>query len=57
MTISNLPPVNPPEDCNDDNEHHCPNMQPKAVDRSFEHEHYECLICGRKYKLDYEEMK
>jgi hypothetical protein len=49
------PPKNPPHDCTDANEHKCPNM--KEYGNSFEYEHYKCEVCGRRYKLDYEEMK
>ena len=37
--------------------YNCPNMKEKEGDLSMEYEHYECKVCGRSYKLDYEEMK
>lgn len=35
----------------------CPNMKPVEGDLSMEYEQYECDVCGRREKLDYEEMK
>lgn len=35
----------------------CKNMQPKENDTSMEYEYYNCLVCGRYYKLDYDEMR
>lgn len=35
----------------------CPNMKGVEGDVSMEYEHYECKVCGRTMKLDYEEMK
>ena len=35
----------------------CPNMKPVKGDTSMEYEHYECKVCGRSDKLDYEEMR
>lgn len=35
----------------------CPNMKERENDTSMEYEHYECKVCGRTYKLDYEEMR
>lgn len=49
------PPTNPPHDCTDDNEHLCPNMQEYGL--SMDVERYKCDVCGRRYALDYDEMK
>jgi len=35
----------------------CKNMRPVEGDLDMEYEHYECKVCGRTMKLDYEEMK
>lgn len=35
----------------------CKNMKPVPGDLSMDYEHYECKVCGRRMKLDYEEMK
>ena len=35
----------------------CPNMKPVEGDTSMEYEHYACSLCGKKIKLDYEEMR
>lgn len=35
----------------------CPNLKEVEGDLSMTHEHYECKVCGRRMKLDYEEMK
>jgi len=35
----------------------CKNMEPIEGDTSMEYEYYECKICSRRMKLDYEEMK
>ncbi len=37
--------------------HDCPNMKEREGDTSMEYEHYECKVCGRRDKLDYEEMR
>ena len=37
--------------------HDCPNMKEKKGDLSMEYEHYECKVCGKYDKLDYEEMR
>ena len=48
-------PENPPKDCTDQNEHRCPNMKLRD-DTDMEAETYECNVCGRRYKLYYEDM-
>lgn len=35
----------------------CPNMRGVDGDLSMDYEYYECKVCGRTMKLDYEEMK
>jgi hypothetical protein len=35
----------------------CPNMKGREGDLSMEFEHYECKVCGKRDKLDYEEMR
>jgi hypothetical protein len=35
----------------------CPNMKSKAGDRHMSFEHYECAVCGKRDKLDYDEMR
>lgn len=35
----------------------CPNMKPREGDTSMEYEHYECKVCGKRTKLDYDEMR
>lgn len=35
----------------------CPNFLPEEGDTSMEYEHYECKVCGKRDKLDYEEMR
>ena len=35
----------------------CPNMKPVEGDMDMEYERYECKVCGRRFKLDYEEMR
>lgn len=35
----------------------CPNMQEKEGDLDMEYERYECKVCGKTMKLDYEEMR
>lgn len=35
----------------------CKNMKEVPGDTSMDYEHYECKVCGRRMKLDYEEMK
>jgi len=34
----------------------CPNVKPDPDDTSMESERYECTVCGRSYKLYYEDM-
>jgi hypothetical protein len=47
-----------PRDCPQGvREWNCPNMRSKPGDLDMEYEHYECLVCGRSYKLYYEEMR
>jgi hypothetical protein len=55
MKMTREPPKNPPHDCTNQNEHLCPNMKEYGLD--MEYERYECKVCGRRYKLDYEDMK
>lgn len=50
-------PKNPPTDCTDYNQARCPNMKGRENDYSMDYEHYECKVCGRFYKLDYDEMR
>lgn len=35
----------------------CPHMRSKKGDTDMSYEHYECLVCGRTAKLDYDEMR
>lgn len=35
----------------------CLNMKPIEDDSDMQYEHYECKVCGRTMKLDYEEIK
>lgn len=35
----------------------CKNMKSVDGDTDMEYEHYECKVCGRRMKLDYEEMR
>lgn len=35
----------------------CKNMLPVEGDTDMEYEHYECKVCGARFKLDYEEMR
>jgi hypothetical protein len=35
----------------------CPNMKEVEGDLDMYYEHYECKVCGRTHKLDYEDMK
>lgn len=35
----------------------CKNMQEVVGDLSMTHEHYKCELCGRRMKLDYDEMR
>lgn len=35
----------------------CPNFREKDGDLSMDYEHYECKVCGKRDKLDYEEMR
>jgi hypothetical protein len=35
----------------------CPNMKARPGDLSMDYEHYDCAVCGKHIKLDYEEMK
>lgn len=49
------PPKNLPEDCNEKNEHLCPNMKEYGTDMDCER--YKCDVCGRRYKLDYDDMR
>lgn len=49
------PPKNLPEDCNEKNEHLCPNMKEYGTDMDCER--YKCGVCGRRYKLDYDDMR
>ncbi len=37
--------------------HDCPNMKEVEGDLSMDCERYECKVCGRRDRLDYEEMK
>jgi hypothetical protein len=55
MSETERTPKNPPHDCTDGNEHLCPNM--KEYGTSMEREQYKCEVCGRRYSLDYEDMK
>ena len=34
----------------------CPNMKPVSDDMDMSYERYECKLCGRTEKLDYEEI-
>ena len=35
----------------------CPNMKEVEGDLDMNYEHYECKICGKTMKLDYDEMR
>lgn len=35
----------------------CPNMKAVEGDTSMTHEHYECVLCGRRIALNYDEMR
>lgn len=35
----------------------CPNMKPLENDRDMQYEHYYCVKCERRMKLDYDEMR
>lgn len=35
----------------------CPNLKPRDGDMDMNYEHYDCAVCGRHVKLDYEEMR
>lgn len=35
----------------------CPNMLGVEGDTDMDYERYECKVCGRRMKLDYEEMR
>jgi hypothetical protein len=50
-------PASQPVKCDGTRYWECPNMKEKEGDLSMEYEHYECHVCGKRYKLDYEEMR
>ena len=35
----------------------CPNMKKREGDADMNGEHYDCKICGRHVRLDYDEMR
>lgn len=47
-------PLDPPNDCTDRNMDRCPNM--KEWGNSFVTENYKCDVCGRYYRLYYDDM-
>lgn len=55
MYTKTPPPQNPPDDCTDQNEHLCPNMEEYGGD--MDTENYKCTKCNRRYKLYYDDMK
>jgi hypothetical protein len=35
----------------------CPNLKDRENDTDMNYEHYDCKVCGRHVKLDYDEMR
>lgn len=50
--------IDQPQRCQTERESwSCKNMKERENDLDMQYEHYECKICGRTMKLDYDEMR